>query len=586
MKKMNRIQKSTAVRISLIFLVLFCQFYQMNFSCLLTGLNIFQIGIIKIILSLMILLTISMILLLAVRKWHIALLITSVITTVWSVANYYVVQFYGSPLFISEFRNFDTAMNVISHYHFRIGGGVILVILLSAAEIAGCILLKKKIPEKVESPIRVLAGSAAGMIVLYVLLFSPLAVKKQVSVGFLWKKGIRSDGFLICLAEDAGKLMHSYIRPEGYSAEEAEELLSAKAEEPAEDCTCPDIIFILNESFYDLNEYVAIQADRDVYEAFYGIEDAVTGRCVIPNIGGMTNNTEFVFLTGNSMRLLNFSAPFNYVELEELPDAVPRYVSGLGYETYALHNCRSINYHRHRAYPALGFEHIYFEDSLEHSGFGYRRETDLNDYRNLMKFYEEDTGKPKFMYLLTYQNHGGYEQNPDQMDQVHVSNDFGDLTDDVNEYLTSVQMSCKAIRELIRQLRESDRDVILCMIGDHAPSFITALPEESTYTEEEKEIRLRTVPFLMWTNMDQTEPLTNENMCTATDITAMVLKKAGLPLSPYHQHILDLHDKVPMRTVSGYCYDGTDICTFDESPYSDLIRTYYSMEYHILTKGE
>ena len=59
----------------------------------------------------------------------------------------------------------------------------------------------------------------------------------------------------------------------------------------------------------------------------------------------------------------------------------------------------------------------------------------------MLSKYEDNQDGPRFMYLLTYQNHGGYEQNDNEYDTVYIQKELGDLTDDVNEYLSSVEKS-------------------------------------------------------------------------------------------------------------------------------------------------
>ena len=49
----------------------------------------------------------------------------------------------------------------------------------------------------------------------------------------------------------------------------------------------------------------------------------------------------------------------------------------------------------------------------------------------MIDHYDAMPDGPRFMYMLTFQNHGGYEKNDDSLDVIHVSEDFGDLTDDL-----------------------------------------------------------------------------------------------------------------------------------------------------------
>jgi hypothetical protein len=59
----------------------------------------------------------------------------------------------------------------------------------------------------------------------------------------------------------------------------------------------PDIILILNESFFDLSVYNNIQTDLDYLADFYSVEGATYGYAIAPYIGGGTNDSEFELLT-------------------------------------------------------------------------------------------------------------------------------------------------------------------------------------------------------------------------------------------------------------------------------------------------
>ena len=91
--------------------------------------------------------------------------------------------------------------------------------------------------------------------------------------------------------EDADRSIHALKEPEGYDAAHLDAVRPAEAASAPE--RLPDIILILNESFYDLHEYLRFRADAEPLEALYGIEGAVYGKVAITSAGGSTNNTEF-----------------------------------------------------------------------------------------------------------------------------------------------------------------------------------------------------------------------------------------------------------------------------------------------------
>ena len=66
----------------------------------------------------------------------------------------------------------------------------------------------------------------------------------------------------------------------------------------------------------------------------------------------------------------------------------------------------------------------------------------------MISLYESEEDGPRFFYLLTYQNHGGWDQNDEALDLVHTRNDYGSLSDVLNEYLTSIKLSADAFCRL------------------------------------------------------------------------------------------------------------------------------------------
>ena len=538
-------------------------------------------------LNILALFVMQMVIRLFAGKWSVTVLISTIITALWSVANYFTVLYHGSPLYPSELRSAATAVEVMGDYSYDIDQYVQQLILISAIMLAVSVLyifLERK--GKSYSRLRLAgtaAGIAAGAACLYAFLFSAAKITPEQMVGWDWKHGVESYGFPVTAIEDANKMINSINKPEGYSASKVAEYeaegIAASTEQ------MPDIIMILNETYYCMDDYIETGADLDYMEGFYGIEDAVYGHSAASRVGGGTNDSEFEILTGNAMALMQSYAPFNYYNFAEYDNDYVHYLKELGYRSTVLHEGTPTNYSRRKVYPLLGFDDIVLGwKAFNYHDFAYgnRSKTDSDNYKDLIDHYNALGDGPRFAYLLTYQNHGGYEKNDDELDVVHVSKDYGNLTDDMNEYLSTVSFSSKAFAELIDHFRDSDRPVIICMTGDHSPSFINEL-EEPEGPKAEKVIKKTMVPYVIWSNieLDRTG-LYTDNM-THYELMAAILKMAGLPLTPYQKAMLDLHDQVPVLTNSGYCMDKEGTITGrDESDQQDLINKYYYLEYNSL----
>lgn len=569
--------------------VSFLQTYQLHYSAADGFKQFFTLSLPVVLLNVSLLLWLNLAAKLLLQKWYISIPVTTLLTTVWSVANFFVLKFHGSPLLFSEFANFGTAMNVIDGYRFVWERRITWLLLLAAACFLAALLLRaiRKRGERFwvrRDFLLTLAALAGGSFLLWMSLFVWETPKPLRTYSWSWRKGVENYGYPAIIVEDVEHSLNAFNLPEGYDAAHLD-AMEAKDPERAPE-VCPDIILILNETFYDLEEYINLTPDADYLEAFYGIDGAVYGRAIIPSVGGGTNNTEFELLTSCSMSILTRAVPFNYVNLNEEETGAPRYLKALGYSSAALHCESGDNYARNRAYPAMGFDQVIMgQENFTKNYYGNRRMLDRDNYQDMLRAAESLGDGPRFVYLLTYQNHGGWEKNDESFDTVHVQEDFGDLTDDVNEFLTSVRMSAEAFRELTEYYAASSRPTVICMLGDHAPSFLTDLPEDPARSEGESEIAKRTVPYVIWSNCGL-ELQNATDWAAAVDLLPMICRAAGLPTSVFQDQILAVHDRIPVRTLNGLyrSWDG-EIGKIEGSPYEDLMRTYYALEYNALARG-
>ena len=225
---------------------------------------------------------------------------------------------------------------------------------------------------------------------------------------------------------------------------------------------------------------------------------------------------------------------------------------------------------------------------------GNRMALDTRDYDYLIRQYENmPSDAPRFVYLLTYQNHGGWEQNPDDFDTVHTGDDFGEFTDDINEYMSTVKLSCDAFRDLIDYFSQSDRPVIVFMTGDHAPSFISDLPGKFDFSNLEERIVKRTTPYVIYNNYgaDFSDIFSGTYQYASMFMFAPeIVKLAGLPLTDYYQDILNMRSAFPVLTSDSICMnaDGDlNLYSADNNlNHNNLIKKYLYLEYNGLTAGD
>jgi len=529
----------------------------------------------------------ALIFILCNRIWLSSFLMT-LICGIIAIINHFVIMYHGMPLSFLLVKNFTTAMNVVSSYTFSIDYTVKLIALMMIPVLGASLLFAYFFRHKKSSvKVRLLIDLAlciACVLIMYVGYFSENPIKPNRTLGWIWSESYQKYGYAGCTVESIDRYFHAFNKPDGYSNEAVDNIEISAAENTQ--AQTPDIILLLNESMYDLSMISDIQTDIPYFGNMENMDNAFMGYAVVPSQAGGTNNSEYELLTSNSFYLLSGSAPFNTLDLTTASSIVS-VLDTLGYETIGAHSEPAANYSRGRAYPALGFDHSYFEESFKGREYYQERmfETDESIYHNLYRWYEQmSTDSPRFIYTLTIQNHGQWNQNPPEADIVHAKNDYSENTETVNEFLSCMYLTDQAFVKLTEYFSNQDRPVIICMVGDHCPTIAEKIADPS-YSEVEKALRLRTVPMIIWANY----PLENMELGTMSinQVVPTLLEAAGVPLTPYYRYMLDMKKDVPIVTSFGRYVDSDgathDYDFTDTSPTGTLVKNYFYLEYQNLT---
>lgn len=563
------------------------QCFQLNFSAVTDSIFLFPSFFPSLCIQFLLLICLNGILIPLFRNTFKAFTVSALISTTFSIINYYVTVFHGKPFYISELSNAATAFNVLSGYSLSFTFELGLIILFGATLLFFLFSYKSifNITISVRKSVLTLMLSISGICAIGIVLIQTTIID---TVRWSWSVDIQKNGYLVCTVKSLNDILHPFRQFTDYDVETIS--LSNLTMPDTNETSNVDFILILNESFCNLEEFSELNPDINVLETFYNIPGAVYGYSYSSDIGGGTNNSEFELLTSHSMYLLNNDAPFNYINFNlNAQEHVVSYLKQFDYLCTAMHCGEKSNYSRNTAYFQIGFDNIYLgSDQFTNGNYENRQALDSVNYQDLICHYQNNYGKNQFLYLLTYQNHGGYTQNESTLDTVHIKKNYGSLSSEINEYLTSVKMSADAFRELTSYFTTVDRPVVICMVGDHAPHLIEQLTEKNTLTEQELQISKRKVPFVLWSNHeDITLPEHVEN-ASMVDLVPLMLESAGLPLSTYYTHILSLNEEIPIRLRNGIYQDKYGIVGEYGSgtEHDDLLAQYYGMEYNSLNHNE
>ena len=518
----------------------------------------------------------------------------------FGLTNHYVMAFRSTPFVPWDLLSVRTAASVAQNYDFTPTPRMIVVTVLFVLLMVAVRVLRK-VP-RIKLPIRlgsaVLCGLALCLFVntlqqetfqnkhyLYPFLFTPAYMTKV-------------NGMAVTFAMDLAYV--AVDKPEGYSAEEAQKTLeqygntdnvfaddeentndSKNRGEDANNKELPNIIVIMDEAFSDLAVVGDLETNEDympfMHKMQQGADHTITGYAQVSVCGGNTANSEFEFLTGNTMSFLpSGSIPYQQYITKDTP-SLASYLASLGYETYAQHPYYASGWNREKVYPLLGFEHLNFIDDYANKTYVRKYVSDDADMQHIIDTYEnKEDGKPAFIFNVTMQNHGGYtDAFSDLSEDVHATNYNSEVLD---RYLSLIRLTDQSLEKLVDYFSNVDEKTVIVFFGDHQPSDTVAaqvqdsmlLPGESVPDEQ---LRKRyQVPYLVWANYD-IDGATQQNT-SLNYLSAEVLKAAGVPTDAYQNFLLDLQKSYPVMSAAGR----TDASDADEN----MLNTYKKLQYYNL----
>lgn len=474
------------------------------------------------------------------------------------VAEYYVLEFRGSPLHLADLLSIGTAGEVSSAYKFDLPISMCAAFFVMLTVFA------------VEHKIRFVRYTGKQRIVWLCV----LAVLTAGGFGYLQSQPILSTGKnggffwnLTSSYEKYGYFLATYIyenyqkveKPEGYSAEAVEQLMMELIQEQTEKSgQLPNIIAIMNESFTDFASVGGIQTSKPLLPFIDSLqENTVKGNLYVPVFGGGTANTEFEFLTGSTMRFLpTGSTPYQAYVKRELP-SLASYLKPYGYETLACHFASGSNWNRDQVYPLLGFDTFLTDTDVGELEELHGYPSDQADYEEVCRQYEawKDSGISEhfFCFNVTIQNHGGYLSGYRSEDAPQYTG--GQTSDDVEEYLSLLRESDRAFEQLVNYFEQEEEPTVILMFGDHWPrlnnAFINSMANQAdTENELEKNQNKYVTPFVIWANYNIEE--TQIEKLSANYLAAELLQVAGVPVNAYQNFLLNLSEEVPVIDTLGF----------------------------------
>lgn len=508
------------------------------------------------------------------------------------VGNYFVVMFRSNPIVPWDIYSFETAMSVADNYVFSVDWAlaehIAMFILMLIVGVRTNIRLSKKILR----PILTVAMCIPAYFYISYLWQDNLERNTGLNDTLFNAKYMHSkDGFFVSFILDIHFLQIE--EPKNYSDEYALSLLNEreveKVEAPEE---LPDIIAIMDETFSDPAVLGEFETNKDympfVHSILRGeVANTISGYTDVSVLGGNTANSEFEFLTGNSMAFFpNGSVPYLQYIRDGISTIVPQ-LEEYGYTTYGTHPYRAKGWNREFIYDLMGFDYRYFQGSFPFEDKLRNYVSDEADFKSILEW-RNNTEGPFFMFNVTMQNHSNYGGDFDNFDPQIVAKFKNTYSNKyLNKYLSLMYETDQDVASLLSELSQSDRKTIVVFWGDHQPNDYVVRPIYKEYgldfdnqTYEQQQQRQKT-PFFIWANYDIQEQTNVEISLNYLNI--LLFETAGLQLDEYQTFRKNLwQGQIPMMNAVGYRNDDGDLVEYDDAPeeIQNLLNEYQNIQYY------
>lgn len=451
----------------------------------------------------------------------------NVIFAIYALAQYYVTEFRGNPVQFADLANIKSVSEINGMYSLFLDSKVMFVLcdlILIFAVTVTTKVRKIKIRSRIISGVAVIAGC---FVFVYGGRFAyDLGIKNRyIRLNFSGAENAdtyRCVGYDLMFCFDG--MFDRVTKPDGYSTQKAEDIITQYEVQKAD--KKPTIIAIMNESFADFEHIAQFKTNKDYLPNYHKLqEESISGYVSVSAYGGYSCNSEYEFLTGNTLGFLPSGSAVFTQYLNDKQNGLVSWLNELGYTTQAI--------------------------------------------------------SPYFVWTATMQNHAPYD-HPEGVIHEITFEDYNNPA--AQEYLNLIYQSDKALGELINYFRHKQEEVIIVMFGDHYPHIIDFTEylygKDVALLSTEDYSRLRQTPFLIWSNKGvEAEKIDDISL---NYLSNEVMEAAGLPKSRYQQELDKIRCDIPIissygyKTADGEWYSINDVA----DKYKDTLNEYETVQYY------
>ena len=562
--------------------------YALGYNLLLIiSLNRLKIGLFYIALNLIILGIIFLIAYSITNKVKASLIILNILTILFALAEYYVIQFRGIALLAVDITNMRTAMNVAGSYSYSLNYNIYITILILVTTIPFILNIKEsKIFKGKKRIIPILL--TVFLIISFIFGMNITRVDKKLKVKYFKpQETFKIKGTPLAFVRSMKDLI--VVKPEGYSIENIEKIMKNYKSDKKENKNSPNIIIIMDEAYTDFTEITDLKISEDYVPYIHSLKkNTIKGNLYTSVFGGGTSSTEFELLTANTSAFTPYGTNAYRAYIN---DSFPNFTTTLKDLNYsgliAMHPYKPSGYSRDKVYPLLGFNDFIslkdFDKNTERFG---RHISDKGDFDRIIEEYEKskkESERPFYLFNVTMQNHSPFKcEGVNQSIKLNYNKNYPEA----NCYMNMIKYTDESVEKIITYFKKQKDDTIIVFFGDHEPKLETEFYDEvmKTYNKGEEYANLmkNNSQFFIWANYDIKEE-TDINI-SANYLGNLILKTANLPETAYNKYTEKVREDIPVITKKGYIGKDGKFYKLDDksSPYYNLIKEYNIIEYNNL----
>ncbi len=548
--------------------------------------------------NLLIYVTIWLVIYVLVNRVQYASMILLIVTFAATIANYYVWEFRGCPILATDVQSLTTAMNVAANFNYSLDSTGVWGVVYITAFTAVLMSLKGYKGLNIKKRIVAIVLCVAVVCGFNGIFFHSDIVKDKGIIAEVWHPQIRYAKNGTALSFVLSWTYTKVEKPGGYKAEKLAELVEQYPSDSVSEVTeneqvKPNVITIMCESLGDLSYNGDIEFSEDYLPFIHGLtENTVKGKLYVSIQGANTANSEFEFLTGNSMMFLPFRCiPYNLYIKDKTP-SIAQNMQAQGYSGInSYHPYLRSGWNRENVYPLLGFNNFYADEYYYQTGndsLVRNYISDEADFNQIIADYEAakaQSDAPFYLFNVTMQNHGGYDGKRGAVD-VDITIENEELAhDEAEQYINLAKMSDEAFEKLVVYFEKVEEPTMIVMFGDHQPPINNAFYKAQfgcsvNNLTTEQQANWYSAPYVIWANYDIEEA---EVDMSANYLSSYVMNLAGLKLTGYNKYLLELQKTLPV--ISAVCYmdaEGNIYANDEKSEYSDLLKEYQMVQYNQL----